>query len=84
MTVLCQTCAGSEQDQRGCLLAAHYTTSDKDQQQKALRQTTAKVVKAGKFKKGTSEEARQCSKPKGSSSTKCLRITVKSIAQVLR
>lgn len=51
MTVLCQTCAGSEQDQRGCLLAAHYTTSDKDQQQKAPRQTTAKVVKAGKFKK---------------------------------
>lgn len=52
------------------LLATHYTTGDKEQQQKAPRQSTAKEVKAGKFKKWTSKEAQQCSKPKGNSSTK--------------
>jgi len=33
------------------LLAARYTASDKEQQQKVSRQSTAKEVKAEKFKK---------------------------------
>lgn len=71
---LSKTCAA--------LLAAHYTAGDKEQEQKA--QGRAQQKSTGKFEKRTSKEAQQYLKSKGSSSTKCLRITVKSITQVLR